>query len=169
MNDPEAYVQTHRQQLLSELVNMVERWKDAGMPLEKTHTRFNKKNWGNIIGGILHINGEPDFLVNADEAAATMDDTRREFAELVGLMAKQETGTWNATQLTDLANKHFLLRAELGDGTPRSQSTRMGVLAGRYVEERFSIDDKSTAVFQRNVEERKTVYYITLDAKPADV
>jgi hypothetical protein len=73
------YVQTHRQQLLSELVNMVERWRFAGMPLATTQTRFNKKNWGNIIGGILEANGEPDFLDNADEAAAAMDDTRREF------------------------------------------------------------------------------------------
>ncbi len=62
MNDPEAYVQNHRQQLLSELVNMVERWKNAGMPLATTQTRFNKKSWGNIIGGILEANGEPDFL-----------------------------------------------------------------------------------------------------------
>ncbi len=77
MNDPESYVKKHRQQLLSELVYMVERWKDAGMPLAETNTRFNKKNWGNIVGGILYVNGEPDFLDNADEAAASMDNTRR--------------------------------------------------------------------------------------------
>ena len=129
MNDPEDYVQKHRQQLLSELVNMVERWKGAGMPLATTQTRFNKKNWGNIIGGILEANGEPDFLDNADEAAAAMDDTRREFGELVGLLAQHTKGTWTAAELTDLANEHFLLRSELGQGTPRSQCTRLGVLA----------------------------------------
>ncbi len=43
MNDPESYVKKHRQQLLSELVYMVERWKDAGMPLAETNTRFNKR------------------------------------------------------------------------------------------------------------------------------
>jgi len=169
MNDPESYVKKHRQQLLSELVYMVERWKDAGMPFTETNTRFNKKNWGNIVGGILYVNGEPDFLDNADEAAASMDNTRREFAELVGLMSKQKEATWNATEVTALANKHFLLGAEIGDGTPRSQSTRMGVLAGRYEGERFKINEESSAVFQRNTEERKTVYYLDLEIKPADV
>jgi hypothetical protein len=46
MNDPEAYVQKHRQQLLSELVNMVERWKDAGMRLATTQTRFQQEELG---------------------------------------------------------------------------------------------------------------------------
>ncbi len=44
---------------------MVERWKASGMPLAKIQTRFNKKGWGNIIGGILEANGEPDFMANA--------------------------------------------------------------------------------------------------------
>jgi len=169
MNDPEAYVQTHRQQLLSELVNMVERWKFAGMPLATTQTRFNKKNWGNIIGGILEANGEPDFLDNADEAAAAMDDTRREFSELVGLLAQHSKGTWTAAELTDLANEHFLLRSELGQGTPRSQCTRLGVLAGRYVDERFVMDDGAFAIFHRSDIGRKTLYHVSLEASGADV
>ncbi len=160
MNDPEAYVQEHRQQLLSELVNMVERWKNAGMPLATTQTRFNKKSWGNIIGGILEANGEPDFLENADEAAAAMDDTQREFSELVGLLAQLPKGTWTAAELTDLANEHFLLRSELGQGTPRSQCTRLGVLAGRYVDERFGMDDGSIAIFHRSDIGRKTLYHV---------
>lgn len=169
MNDPEDFVQKHRQQLLSELVNMVERWKDAGMRLATTQTRFNKKNWGNIIGGILEANGEPDFLDNADEAAAAMDDTRREFSELVGLLAQHPKGTWTAAELTDLANEHFLLRSELGQGTPRSQCTRLGVLAGRYVDERFGMDDGSIAIFHRSDIGRKTLYHVSLEAIGADV
>jgi hypothetical protein len=169
MNDPEAYVQENRQQLLSELVNMVESWKDAGMPLATTQTRFNKKNWGNIIGGILEANGEPDFLDNADETAAAMDDTRREFSELVGLLAQHPKGTWTAAELTDLANEHFLLRSELGQGTPRSQCTRLGVLAGRYVDERFGMDDGSIAIFHRSDIGRKTLYHVGLETIGADV
>lgn len=48
------------------------------MPLAKVQTRFNKKGWGNIIGGILEANDEPDYGLNADDAASEMDDTRRE-------------------------------------------------------------------------------------------
>ena len=70
MADPEGYAQQFRAELLGELIGMVERWKTAGMPLAKTHSRFNKLGWGNIIGGILMAAGEPDFLLNADEAPA---------------------------------------------------------------------------------------------------
>ncbi len=168
MDDPEAYVQTHRLQLLGELVNMVERWKASGMPLAKIQTRFNKKGWGNIIGGILEANGEPDFMANAEDAASEMDDTRREFEELVTALAKHPQGIWSSSELTDLANKNFVLQSELGDGTPRSQTTRMGKLAGRFVGERFSLDDGTYAVFKRISGGRHTQYQVFLESSQSE-
>jgi hypothetical protein len=168
MDDPEAYVQTHRLQLLGELVNMVERWKASGMPLAKIQTRFNKKGWGNIIGGILVANGEPDFMANAEDAASEMDDTRREFEELVTALAKHPQGIWSGSELTDLANKNFVLQSELGDGTPRSQTTRMGKLAGRFVGERFSLDDGTYAVFKRISGGRHTQYQVFLESSQSE-
>lgn len=168
MDDPEAYVQTHRLELLGELVHMVERWKFSGMPLAKVQTRFNKRGWGNIIGGILEVNGEPDFMANADEAACEMDDTRREFEELVTALATHPQGVWSSSELTDLANKHFVLQSELGDGTPRSQTTRMGKLAGRFVGERFSLDDGTYAVFKRISGGRHTQYQVFLESSQSD-
>jgi hypothetical protein len=168
MDDPEAYVQTHRLELLGELVHMVERWKSSGMPLAKVQTRFNKRGWGNIIGGILEVNGEPDFMANADEAACEMDDTRREFEELVTALAKHPQGVWSSSELTDLANKHFVLQSELGDGTPRSQTTRMGKLAGRFVGERFSLDDGTYAVFKRSFNGQYNQYQVFVEAAQSD-
>ena len=52
IEDPEGFAQQNRLELLGELVGMVERWKASGMPLANVHTRFNKKGWGNIVGGI---------------------------------------------------------------------------------------------------------------------
>ena len=167
--DPEGYAQQHRLELLGELVSMVERWKAAGMPLVRTSTRFNKKGWGNIVGGILEACGEPDFLANADEAASAMDETRREFAELVGVLVDHPQGIWTAAELTDLAAQHFLLRTELGDGSPRSQTTKLGVLAGRYVDERFDLGDERVAVFRRSDDGRKTLYSVGVIEKVADV
>ena len=51
--DPEGYAREHRLELLGELVGMVERWKAAGMPMARVNSRFNKRSWGNIVGGIL--------------------------------------------------------------------------------------------------------------------
>ena len=150
-------------------MGMVERWKASGMPLANVHTRFNKKGWGNIVGGILEACGEPDFLDNADEAAASMDETRREFSELIAILTTEEKATWAAAELTELANRHFLLRTELGDGTKRSQSTRMGVLAGRYVGEEFKLDEKTVATFHRGEDGRKSIYFAAVKDLVADV
>jgi hypothetical protein len=168
MDDPEGYVQTHRLQLLGELINMVERWKASGMPLAKVQTRFNKKGWGNIIGGILEANGEPDFMINADDAASEMDETRREFEELVTTLAKHPQGIWSSSELTDLANKNFVLQSELGDGTPRSQTTRMGKLAGRFVGERFKLDDGTYAVFKRIFNGQYNQYQVFVESAQSD-
>jgi hypothetical protein len=175
MDDPEGYVQTHRLQLLGELVNMVERWKASGMPLAKVHTRFNKKGWGNIIGGILEANGEPDFMINSDEAASEMDETRREFEELIGVLAIHPQGTWTAAELVDLALRNGLLESDLGVGTTRSQTTRMGIVAGRFVDQHFELDDGATATFRKTTSRRYTTYQVhiksteTVASNPADL
>lgn len=163
IEDPEGFAQQNRMELLGELVGMVERWKASGMPLANVHTRFNKKGWGNIVGGILDACGEPDFLDNADEAAASMDETRREFSELVAILIKQERATWTAEQLADLASDNFLLRTELGDGSKRSRSTRMGVLAGRYVDEKFKLTEEAIAKFSRSDDGCKSIYYANVE------
>src|SRR5690606_38871940 len=94
--DPEGYAQEHRLELLGELIGMVERWKAAGKPMAKTHSRFNKRGWGDIVGGILEFCGEPDFLANAEETAAQLDETRRDFTELVAVLADHPQGLWTA-------------------------------------------------------------------------
>ena len=124
--DPEGYAQQHRLELLGELIGMIERWKASGMPMAKVHSRFNKRGWGNIVGGILEACGEPDFLANAEEAAAALDETRREFAELVGVLADHPQGTWTSAELVELCGRDSLLAADLGEGSPRSLATKTG-------------------------------------------
>jgi hypothetical protein len=65
---------------------MVERWRAAGSPEAEARSQFNKKGWGTTIGGILAANSLAGFLANAETAAAELDDTRREFAYLVGVL-----------------------------------------------------------------------------------
>jgi hypothetical protein len=122
--DPEGYAQEHRLALLGELIGMVERWEAAGMPMAAVHSRFNKRQWGNTVGGILAAAGEPDFLANAEEAATQLDDTRREFVDLVGILVDHPQGIWTAAELTELCAKHEVLQLERGQGSSRSQATR---------------------------------------------
>ncbi|MBI3465599.1 MAG: hypothetical protein HY000_21480, partial [Planctomycetes bacterium] len=167
--DPEGYAQEHRRELLGELIGMVERWKAARMPLANVESRFNKRGWGKIVGGILDVGGEPDFLANAAEAATQLDDARREFAELVTLLAHHAGRTWTAGKLTELAGKHGLLKSELGEGSIHSQATRMGVLAGRYVAERFELTNGHTVVFHRSGSRKGTVYRVEVTDKVPNV
>lgn len=158
--DPEGYAQKHRVELLGELVGMVKRWKAAGRPLANVDTRFNKRGWGNIVGGILQTNGDPDFLGNAEEAAVQLDETRREFSELVAVMFDHEQGNWTAAELVELCGREGLLANDLGEGSPRSLSTKMGTISGRYVDERFGMPDGRQVVFRRSKDRKGNLYQV---------
>lgn len=149
ITDPEGYAQEHRLEILGELIGMVERWKASGMLKANTDSRFNKRGWGDIVGGILECNGDPDFLANSEEAATQLDDTRREFSDLVATLAEHKQGNWTAKELVEVCDKHDLLQDELGDGSSRSKATRLGKIAGRYVSECFDLSSGRVATFFR--------------------
>jgi hypothetical protein len=66
--NPLKYAQEHRQEILGELVGMVVRWNQLGRPDGEQQHRLTE--WARIIGGIMTINGFPEFLTNLDTAAA---------------------------------------------------------------------------------------------------
>ena len=65
-------------------------------------------------------------------------------------MADHPRGVWTGGDLADLAVKSSLLTGELGEGSDRSKSTRMGKLTGRFVAERFTLTDRREIVFHRS-------------------
>lgn len=167
--DPEGHARKHRLELLGELIGMVERWKSQGSPLARTRSRFNKQGWGNIVGGILQACGEPDFLANANEAASLLDDTKRDFAELVAVLADHPQGVWTAAELVELCGKQNLLSGDLGEGSSRSQATKMGTLAGRFIDEAFPLTDGRTAAFKRSESRKGKVYRVAIDDEVANL
>lgn len=158
--DPEGYAQTHRVELLGELLGMVERWKSAGKPLANVHSRFNKRGWGNIVGGILNACGEVDFLNNVEEVAVQLDHTRREFAELVGRLADEPQEHWTASEMAALCARHGLLTKDLGSDSPHSRSTTMGILAVRYLAERFTGPEGQRLAFHKSPHRKGTFYHV---------
>lgn len=165
ISDPEGYALEHRTEILGELIGMVQRWLEAGKPEANVNSRFNKRGWGQIVGGILECCGEPDFMSNADEAAAQLDETRREFSELVDILADHPQGNWTASELVELCGKHSLLTSDLGEGSPRSLSTKMGTLAGRFIDEGFPFRDQQIATFHRSDSRKGKVYSVSLSDK----
>src|SRR5690606_7766375 len=65
LTDPQSYAYEHRTEILGELLGMIERWKEAGRPEADISTRFNRRGWGRIVGGILAANGYTGFMANA--------------------------------------------------------------------------------------------------------
>lgn len=167
--DPEGYAAEHRTELLGELIGMVQRWKDSEMPKADVRSRFNKRDWGTIVGGILEVCGEPDFLANAGDAASMLDETRRDFAELVAILADHAQGIWTAAELAELSRSHCLLRADLGEGSPRSLSTKMGVIAGRFVDQHFAVDAERSAKFTRQDGRKGKTYQVFIADCPPPV
>lgn len=159
--NPERYVTEHRVEILGELVGMVEKWKEAGSPRTETASRFNKSGWGDILGGILSVAEIPDFLANIDEMAESLDETRRDFTELVTAMLADPRGAWTGATLVELAGQRGLLTNELGDGSARSQAIRLGLIASRYVGEYFDVDVRRVR-FQREKSRTGQTYRVEL-------
>ncbi len=57
------YLPQYRDQIAGELRGMIERWKAAGMPLDR-RVRHPFTNWAQVIGGILKVAGFHGFLEN---------------------------------------------------------------------------------------------------------
>lgn len=168
MDDPEGYATAHREQILGELLGMIQRWHDAGSPKAQTHSRFNKSGWGNIIGGILQHARLEGFLANADEAAAQLDQNKREFAELVQYMVGVPTMSWTAGELVVLAEKHKLFADVTSEGSARSKSTKMGTIATANHEANFPLDDGRIAKFMKDDARNGSVYrvFVSEGAEP---
>jgi hypothetical protein len=130
---PEQYALDHREEIVAELLGMVTRWIAAGKKEGDRVSRFDKAGWGRIIGGILSEAGEEGFMANAAEASERFDPARQEFADLLALMAGTGALVWTAGQIAAYASAQSIFLDELGDGSARSQATRLGLILGRYL------------------------------------
>jgi hypothetical protein len=66
--DPLHYAREHRAEILGELAGMVTRWNQMGRPEGDQNHRLTE--WARTIGGVMCVNGFPEFLTNLDTAAA---------------------------------------------------------------------------------------------------
>lgn len=164
--DPESYLLEHRTEVLGELSGLVERWKAAGRPSAAVRSRFERKGWGAIVGGILAFAGRTGFLANAEEAARSFDATRIEFAAFVELLAEETQGEWTAMESAAFCNTHGLLRTELGEVSARSRATRFGLLASRYVGECFPHTSGGILKFIARPDRNGMIYRVVFDVEP---
>lgn len=77
------YLPENREGIAAEVRGMIQRWKDAGMPLDKD-VRHPFSIWAQTVGGILKVNGFQDFLSNYG-VRRTSDDPVREGLGILGM------------------------------------------------------------------------------------
>lgn len=82
LKDVLEFATDHRLSILGELAGMIIQWNQQGRPLGRQHHRQHQ--WAEIIGGILESAGFPEFLANADSAAACFSNE----IDLLGALAE---------------------------------------------------------------------------------
>jgi hypothetical protein len=75
------YLPRNRDAIEAELRGMIERWKDAGRPLDD-QVRHGMSPWAKVVGGILAVAGYGGFLGNAARCKAT--DLKRQALATLG-------------------------------------------------------------------------------------
>jgi hypothetical protein len=90
-----AYLPAHRDRIEAELRGLIERWKEAGRPLDND-VKHPFSGWAATIGGILKVNGFEDFLGNYS-LRRTADDPLQKDLGLLGVARPDEwlrADTW---------------------------------------------------------------------------
>ena len=149
--DPLDYSRVHRRELLGELAGMVERWKQAGMPMGRQMHRCAR--WAQVIGGILTTAGLDEFLDNVEAAVAAMDESLQNLAALAEHVViknlhdyyshASEAADKNKGQLPRDWTKLFLdagvYRSKLVEMNTKGQSTWVGTFLSGKIDRAVTI------------------------------
>ena len=121
-----AWTGESRGRLMGAVLTFVQAWAAAGRP-PGSGTLGSYEEWIRVVGGILDVAGVPGFLANADAFYERADEHEVEWRAFVGVwLDRHGEDSVRTGELRTLAEESELLGAQLGDGSERSQSTRLG-------------------------------------------
>jgi hypothetical protein len=173
-----AYVRRERLPLLGELVGMVLRWKQNGMPRGAVKHRCGP--WAEIVGGILQVAGLNEFLGNVEEAEAAMDEGLvglTSLAEHVLNQARNElfcaTGSdpqhkgKPAADWVPLFTEAEVCKDALAAKSPRGRATWVGTWLGAKIGRKVPVSTRqgtgrATLQVREERSRRKCYYFETL-------
>jgi putative DNA primase/helicase len=121
-----AWAKQRRCDLLRATLVLGQAWIVAGRPRHPA-LLGSFEDWSALMGGMLAVAGIPGFLGNLEELYQE--------ADVEGEMWREFVGAWweahgeqpkRPAELLDLCLRHELMLPVLGDGSPRSQQTRLG-------------------------------------------
>ncbi len=127
---------------------MIERWRRAGMPLDR-EVRHPFTDWSQTIGGILKANNFADFLANYRQGTTVNDPARR----ALGLMGVEHPDQWlrNDEWVAIAAEEGVLfeLLPRADHASKKSRERGMGVVLSRHLDETFEFSREENRLVLR--------------------
>ncbi len=121
-----TWAKEHRSELVRAALTLIQAWIAAGRPLSRD-TLGSFEHWAAAMGGLLQTIGVTGFLGNLEEMYADADVEGAPWREFTAAWWEKfgAAETWVA-DLNALCERHELMGAVRGDGSPRSQESRLG-------------------------------------------
>ena len=124
------WARENRSALVHAALTLIQAWIAAGRPQHERRLGSFER-WSEVMGGVLQVAGIPGFLGNLNELYAAADSD--------GQMWREFTGSWweayreepkRVSELNQLCEDRDLMLTVRGDGSARSQQTRLGKALG---------------------------------------
>ncbi len=139
------FLPENRQRIEAELRGMIERWKDAGQPLDHA-VQHPFTAWARTVGGILQVAGFTDFLANYS-FRKTEDDPLR---HALGLLGAARPDAWlRADELVLGVAELGLLKRLIPEADRESQESQrrgLGVVLSAHRDETFQVETEDEIV-----------------------
>lgn len=126
------FLPANRDRIESEFRGMIQRWKEAGSPLDDA-VRHPMLRWAKVVGGILRTNGFADFLANYGNRTSTNDPIREALAILGTIKPDQPL---RPREWADVAVEQGLGKTVFPPNerdTPAGRERSIGVLLKRHL------------------------------------
>jgi hypothetical protein len=121
-----TWAKENRSALVRSILTLIRAWMAAGRPLDRARLGSFER-WSAVIGGILGVAGISGFLANLDQLY--------EAADVEGQAWREFTAAWwdafrdqpkKVSELNEFCEQRELMLKLRGDGSLRSQQTRLG-------------------------------------------
>lgn len=143
------FLPENREKIAAELRGMIERWKEAGQPLDND-VRHPFSEWAAVVGGILKMNDVDGFLANYGKRRVADDPVRA----AIGLLGTtRPDGEWlKPEEWTRETAKLGLVKQLIPAGDQESLESRkrgLGVVLSAHRDETFRVETDSEHLLLR--------------------
>lgn len=142
------FLPDNRYRIEAELRGILDRWRVAGMPLDKT-VKHPMKPWAQTVGGILLVNGFKGFLQN-QRRRRTADNPITEALAILGASCPNKPlrpGEWASLVLNEGLEKDLISSNDRG--TERGRERGIGVVLSRHIGETFQVTTEMKTMLLR--------------------